>query len=175
MASRKIGTRGNPSSPLNPGVSNPEELLRETRRNLVSTSSERFKLPETLEIPEATSFPSPFINPQSGKGGEESDLLSTPLKFEKLQVFTNPLIPEQVKLEALKNPSIQTHLLKTFSANQPSPSILSSSSQQSSGVQLNPNPKMAQPPPNRMASIIAARYAPLVLPQALNALPGGDY
>ena len=175
MASRKIGTRGNPSSPLNLGVSDPEGLLREIRRNLVSTSSEKFKIPETLEIPEATPFPTPSSNTQSGKGSEESDLLSTPLKFEKLQVFTNPLIPEQVKLEALKTPSIQTHLLKTFSANQPSPSILSSSSQQSSGVQLNPNPKMAQPPPNRMATMIAARYAPLVLPQALNALPGGDY
>ena len=84
MASRKIGTRGNPSSPLNPGVSDPEGLLRETRRNLVPTTSERFKIPETLEIPEATSFPSSFVNPQTGKEAEESDLLSTPLKFEKL-------------------------------------------------------------------------------------------
>ena len=78
MASRKIGTRGNPSSPLNPVVSDPEGLLREIRRNMVSTSSEKFKIPETLEIPEATSFPTPSINPQSGKGSEESDLLFTP-------------------------------------------------------------------------------------------------
>ena len=78
MASRKIGTRGNPSSPLNPGVSDPEGLLRETRRNLVSTSSEKFKIPETLEIPEATPFPTPSSNTQSGKGSEESDLLFTP-------------------------------------------------------------------------------------------------
>ena len=33
---------------------------------------------------------------------------------------------------------------------------------------------MAQPR-NRMAAMVAARYAPLVLPQALNALPGGDH
>ena len=113
MASRKIGTRGNPSSPLNPGVSDPEELLRETRRNLVATSSEKFKLPEALEIPESASFPSFSLNPQSQKGREELDLLFTPLKVDNLQVFTNPLIPEQVKLEALKTPSIHSHLLKT--------------------------------------------------------------
>ena len=33
---------------------------------------------------------------------------------------------------------------------------------------------MAQPQ-NRMAAMVAARYAPLVFPQPLNALPGGDY
>jgi ribonuclease HI/uncharacterized small protein (DUF1192 family) len=31
------------------------------------------------------------------------------------------------------------------------------------------------PPPNRMDAIIAARYAPLILPQPLNPLPAGDY
>ena len=30
-------------------------------------------------------------------------------------------------------------------------------------------------PPNRMDAIIASIYAPLVLPQPLNSLPGGDY
>ena len=33
----------------------------------------------------------------------------------------------------------------------------------------------AQQPIDMMDRIIAARYAPLVLPQPLNALPGGDY
>ena len=33
---------------------------------------------------------------------------------------------------------------------------------------------MAQPP-TRMEMIVAARYAPLVLPQPLNPLPPGDY
>ena len=33
---------------------------------------------------------------------------------------------------------------------------------------------MAQPQ-NRMAAMVAARYAPLFLPQPLNALPAGDY
>jgi hypothetical protein len=33
----------------------------------------------------------------------------------------------------------------------------------------------ANPPRNRMDAIVAARYAPLVLPQPMNALPAGDY
>jgi hypothetical protein len=33
----------------------------------------------------------------------------------------------------------------------------------------------ANPPRNRMDSIVVARYAPLVLPQPMNALPAGDY
>jgi hypothetical protein len=31
------------------------------------------------------------------------------------------------------------------------------------------------PPTNRMDAIVAARYAPLILPQPMNALPVGDY
>jgi hypothetical protein len=33
----------------------------------------------------------------------------------------------------------------------------------------------ANPPRNRMDAIVATRYAPLVLPQPMNALPAGDY
>jgi hypothetical protein len=33
----------------------------------------------------------------------------------------------------------------------------------------------ANPPRNIMDSIVAARYAPLILPQPMNALPTGDY
>jgi hypothetical protein len=33
----------------------------------------------------------------------------------------------------------------------------------------------ANPPPNRMDSIIAARYAPLILPHPMNPLLAGDY
>ena len=127
MASNKIGTRGNPSSPLNPGVSNPEQLLKEARRNLVSTSSEKFKQPAALEIPESVSFLVPSLNPHSEKGREELDLLFTPSQVNNFRVFTNPLISEQVKLEALKNPSIHTPLVKTVPVNQPNPGTLSSS------------------------------------------------
>ena len=82
-ASKKIGTRGNPSSPLNPsplnpGVSDPEQLLKEARRNLIFTSSEKFIQPTTLEIPESSSIPVPSFNPHSEKGREALDLLFTP-------------------------------------------------------------------------------------------------
>jgi hypothetical protein len=33
----------------------------------------------------------------------------------------------------------------------------------------------ANPPPNRMDAIVAARYAPLILPHPVNPLPAGDY
>jgi len=33
----------------------------------------------------------------------------------------------------------------------------------------------ANPPRNMMDAIVAARYAPLVLPQPMNSLPVGDY
>jgi hypothetical protein len=33
----------------------------------------------------------------------------------------------------------------------------------------------ANPPRNIMDAIVAARYAPMVLPQPMNALPVGDY
>jgi hypothetical protein len=33
----------------------------------------------------------------------------------------------------------------------------------------------ANPPPNRMDAIVAARYAPLILPHPMNPLPTGDY
>ena len=102
MASKKIGTQGNPSSPLNPGVSDPEQLLKEARRNLISTSSEKFKQPTALEIPKYSSIPIPSFNPHSEKGREELDLLFTPSQIDNLCIFTNPLLSEEVKLEALQ-------------------------------------------------------------------------
>ena len=77
VASKKIGTRGNPSSPLNPGVSDPEQILKEARRRLSSTSLEKFKHPSTLDIHEYSSIPVPYFDPHSKKGKEELDLLFT--------------------------------------------------------------------------------------------------
>ena len=166
MASNKIGTRGNPSSLLNPGVSDPEQLLKEARRNLISTSSEKFKQPAALEIPEYASIPVPPLNPHSEKGREELDLLFTPSQIDNFRVFTNPLLSEKVKLEALQTGtsslvSANTPVAKTIPLSQSNPGSLSPSSQQSSTFQSNTNPRMAQ---NRMAAMVAARYAPLVFP-----------
>ena len=67
MASKRIGTRGNTSSPLNPGVLDPEQILKEARRRLSSTSLEKFKHPSALEIPESSFFPVPSFDPHSEK------------------------------------------------------------------------------------------------------------
>ena len=115
------------------------------------------------------------MNPHSEKGREELDLLFTPSQVDNFQVFTNPLLSEKIKLEALQTgttslSSIHTPLVKTVPVNQSNPGKLSPSSQQSSSLQLT----MAEPR-NQMATMVAARYAPLVLLQPLNALPAGDY
>ena len=123
MASKNIGTRGNPASPLNPGVSDPEQLLKEVRRNLISTSLEKFKQPTALEIPESSSIPVPSFNPHSEKGKEELDLLFTPSQVDNFRIFTNHLLSEKVKLEALQTGAsslFSTHipLVKTIPVNQ---------------------------------------------------------
>ena len=85
------------------------------------------------------------------------------------------MLSEKVKLEALQTgttsfSSIHTPLVNTVPVNQTNPGKLSPSSQQPSSLQLT----MAQPR-NRMVAMVVARYAPLLLPQALNALLGGDH
>ena len=173
MASKKLGNRGNPSSPLNLGVSDPAQLLKEARRNLISTSSKKFKRPAALEIPKSSSIPIPSFDPHSEKGREELDLLFTPSQIDNFRVFTNPLLSKKVKLAALyigASSLFSTHIpfVKTIPMNQSNPSNLSPSSQHLSTLQSNTssnisNPRMAQPQ-NRMAAMVAARFVPLVLP-----------
>ena len=134
MASKRIGTRGNPSSPLNPGVLNHEQILKEARQRLSSTSSEKFKHPSSLEILESSFFPVPSFDPHSEKGKEELDLLFTPSQIDNFQVFTNPLLSEEVKIEALQtgvSSLFSTHIpfVKTIPVNHPNPSNLPPSSQ----------------------------------------------
>ena len=134
MASKKKGTRGNPSSPLNPRVSDPKQLLKEARRNLISTSSEKVKQPAALKIPESSSIPVPSLNPHSEKRREELDLLFTPSQIDNFRVFTNPLLSEKVKFEALQIGtsslvSAHTPLVKTIPLSQPNPGSLCPSSQ----------------------------------------------
>ena len=68
--------------------------------------------------------------------------------------------------------------VKTIPLNQPNPSNFlasqhSSTNQSTSSSNIS-SPRMAQPQ-NRMVAMVVARYAPLVFPWPLNALPGGDY
>ena len=52
MAHKKDGIRENPSSPLHLGVRDPEQILRDARKQLSSTSSRIFMYPSPLEIPD---------------------------------------------------------------------------------------------------------------------------
>ena len=126
VASKRIGTQGNPSSPLNPGVSDPEQILKEARRRLSSTSLEKFKHRSALEILESLFFLVPSFDPHSEKGKEEFDLLFTPSQIDNIQVFKSPLLSEEVKLEALHTRAslLSAHIpfVKTIPVNQPNPS-----------------------------------------------------
>ena len=173
VASKRIGTQGNPSSPLNQGVSDPEQILKEARWILSSTSLEKFKHPSALEIPESSFSLVPSFDPHSEKGKEELDLLFTLSQIDNFQVFTNPFLSKDVKIEVLQIGAsylLSSHIsfVKTVPVNHPNPSNLLPSSQYSSTNQSNSSsniscPRMAQPQ-NRMATMVAARYTPLVFP-----------
>ena len=62
MASRKIGTSGNPTSLLHKGVSNPEQLLGEDKQKLSYTPSGRCHYPSSIEIPDQSQQASPSGN-----------------------------------------------------------------------------------------------------------------
>ena len=47
----------------------------------------------------------PAFDPHSEKGKEELDSLFTPSQVENFQVFTNPMLSEEVKAEALQTSS----------------------------------------------------------------------
>ena len=137
-----------------------------------------------MEIHESSFFPVPSFDAHSKKGKEELDLLFTPSQIDNFQVFTNPLLHEEVKLEALQisgSSLFSSHIpfASKVPLHQPKPSNFPLSSQHSSTNQSNSSssissPRMAQPQ-NRMAAMVAARYAPLVFSPPLNALPGGNY
>ena len=50
MATRNIGTRGKPTSPLHLGVSDPEHILKESRKLQKSQSSPSLITPEQLKL-----------------------------------------------------------------------------------------------------------------------------
>ena len=85
------------------------------------------------------------------------------------QIFTNP--QSFIKAKAASPGKIPLFQLKLGKSS--FKSIYSQASSSSKPV----SPKMAaqNPPIDMMDRMVAARYAPLVLPQPLNALLGGDY
>jgi hypothetical protein len=87
--------------------------------------------------------------PTPAQGGAPTDLSSLAFSLNPL-LFPTPI----------KNSSLVTPLQTPSPPNSPPPNI----------------PMVgANPPLNRMETIVAARYAPLILPRPMNPFPAGDY
>ena len=113
------------------------------------------------------------MNHSLKKGKEELDLFFTPSQVYNFRVFTNPLLPEEVKVEALQTSGsslFSSHIpfASKIPLHQPNSSNIPPSSQHSSSNQYNSSSNISSPkmdrPQNRMVVMIAARYSPLVLP-----------
>ena len=161
MATRGIGTRNRPISPLQLGITDPEHILKTTSKIRRSQSLPSLCDPNQL----GGSSPLSMLR----KEEETSPWLNPIFLDSSFQVFTDPQSFRKAKTTSpSKIPFFQLKLGKnTF---QPSSSQTSSSPK---SVSL----KMAaqNQPIDMMDRMVAARYAPLVLSHPLNALPGGDY
>ena len=82
MATRKIGTRGKPTSPLHLGILDPEQILNEARKIQRSHSFPSLYTFDHFDLE------SPFVHSEEKK---QSLLWSTPsIPISSFQVFTNP-------------------------------------------------------------------------------------
>ena len=105
----------------------------------------------------------------SRKGKETSPWVKPTIPYSSFQIFTNPQSFKKAKTASpSKIPLFQLKLGKN--PFQPSFSQTSSSSKS-----VSPKMVAQNPPIDMMDRMVAARYAPLVLPHPLNALPRGDY
>ena len=161
MASRGVGTRNRPTSPLQLGVTDPEQILRTARKLKRSQSLPSLSDPEQLNESLASSM--------AKKEEETSPWVKPTIPDSSFQIFTNP--QSFIKAKAASPGKIPLFQLKLGKIS--FQSIYSQASSSSKPV----SPKMAaqNPPIDMMDQMVAARYAPLVLPQPLNALPRGDY
>ena len=150
MATKGVGTRRKPTSPLQLGVLDPKQILKIARKIRRSHSSPALCKPDQLVIS------SPF----SVLKGEEQDSswLKSTIPVSNFQVFTDPQYFKKEKtISPRKIPLF--HLKVGKNPFQPS----------SSQVFPSPKPvnlKMAaqNQPLDMMDRMVAARYAPLVLP-----------
>ena len=117
MATRKIGTRGKPTSPLHLGVSDPEHILKEARKIQRCLSSPSLFTLGQLES--ASSFTYFELKTKEGKQNISWLVPSTPV--ETFQILTTPLSIQKTKTEVpCKTPLFQFKPYKLFS--RPSPS-----------------------------------------------------
>ena len=161
MVYRGIGTRNRPISPLQLGVSDPEQILKKSRKIRRSQSSLALYNPDQLD----SSSPLSALR----KEEETSPWLKPRIPVSNFQVFTDPQSFKKAKTTSPgKIPLFHLKVGKTPfqpSSSQISPSLKSVNLKMAAQNQLV----------DMMDRMVAARYAPLVLPQPLNALPEGDY
>ena len=164
MATKGVGTRSRPSSPLQLGVSDPEQILKTTRKIKRSQSSPALCNPDQIDLLSPFSF--------AKEEEQDSSWLKPTIPVSNFQIFTDPQSFKKAKtLSPGKIPLFQFKVNKR--PFQPSTSLVNKSF-----LATNPSSLTMvaqQPPLDMMDRMVAARYAPLVLAQPLNALPGKDY
>jgi hypothetical protein len=199
VASRGRHTRSHPQLPLATPVTDPEVVLRKGKAPEEEASTAEtgnppfpsvrtpFSPPQFLDRPPSEvshflnfgSVPAEFSPPGLGLEGE---ILVTPLSFEAVY-RRRPVTAEDFPTPARRKAPADLSSL-AFSSNPllfPTPLRdsfpVAPSRTPSPPSSPPPNIPMAgaNPPLNRMDAIVAARYAPLVLPHPMNPLPAGDY
>jgi ribonuclease HI len=199
VASRGRHTRSHPQLPLATPVTDPEVVLRKGKAPEEEASTAEtgnppfpsvrtpFSPPQFLDRPPSEvsrflnfgSVPAEFSPPGLGLEGE---ILVTPLSFEVVS-RRRPVTAEDFPTPAQRGAPADLSSL-AFSLNPllfPTPLRdsfpVAPSRTPSPPSSPPPNIPMAgaNPPLNRMDAIVAARYAPLILPHPMNPLPAGDY
>jgi hypothetical protein len=200
VASRGRHTRSTPQLPLATPEADPEKIIKKGKAHREGAStvepciSDNFPSP-SLEAPfSASHFP---VIPSAGVS-RTLNFRSVPVEFSppglglEGEILVTPIPPQTVPWSRPRNlgdfptPGFNTFNTPppiTIATTVPTPSsaplspTVSPVRTPSPPSSLPPNIPMAEanPPMTRMEAIIAARYAPLVLPQPLNALPTDGY
>ena len=92
VATRRIGTRRNPTSHLHQGVSDPEQFVKEVRKIKKSQSS------PSLSNPEQFYLVLPFVHSEEKKHSLFWSIPSIPV--DSFQIFTNPWSYKKSKTES---------------------------------------------------------------------------
>jgi hypothetical protein len=199
VAFRSRHTWSHPQLPLATPEANPEATLRKGKAsegetsiaepgNLLSPSIETpFSSPQLPSRPFSKvsrflnfgSVPAEFSPPDLGLEGET---LVTPLSFEAIyrqRPLTAVDLPSTARRKVPADPSSLASALKPLLFSTPLQDSFPVAPSRTPSPLSSPLPNIpmagVNPPPNRMDAIVAARYAPLVLPHPVNPLLTGDY
>jgi hypothetical protein len=202
VASRGRHTRSHPHLPLETPEADLEEAFKRGKSSVkeVSTAEIGISPPPSVKTPISSSqLPSHppsevsrFLNFRSvptefSPPGlvSEGEILVTPPSLEVVpppqhfsEGFTTPLpITNVVQREAAAHSGPLD--LSLFPPSSPLRTFFPTSPGHTPSPSSSPPPNIpmagVNPPPTRMDAIVAARYAPLILPHPMNPLPAGDY